>query len=71
MYLTGTDTRRRLPRPAARAEGGEGEGVGNTTLGNSTTAGPIAFKFGVEQLAITLLLHKSEYNCTCAPLFHI
>ena len=27
---------------------GEGEGVGDTlSLGNSTTAGPIAFKFGV------------------------
>ena len=45
MYLTGTDTHRCLPRHVARAEG---EGVGDThSIGNSTTAGPIAFKFGV------------------------
>ena len=45
LYLTGTDTRRCLPRHVTRAEW---ESVGYTNaLDNSTTASPITFKFGV------------------------
>ena len=63
--------RHRFPPVPATARGTcRGEGVGDTlSIGNSTTAGPIAFKFGVcLETSWLLLLNKSEVGwiSTCA-----
>ena len=71
------------PVPATARGTCRGEGVGDTlSIGNSTTAGPIAFKFGVcletsthqITLEITFAQVRSGVNLhvrTCAPVFHI
>ena len=69
------DRHRYLLVPVTARGTWRGEGVGDTlSIGNFTTAGPIAFIFGVCLLAITSTQVRGGVNLhvrTCTPVFHI